>query len=71
MDPFISQLILGPQLSRFLTQFPALKVWNSLHAISCGRFGRGEGFDLAIRFGEPRPSALVARKLLDTRVVTR
>jgi DNA-binding transcriptional LysR family regulator len=29
-----------------------------------------EGFDLAIRFGEPRPSALVARKLLDTRVIT-
>ncbi|XWK75671.1 substrate binding domain-containing protein [Tunturiibacter lichenicola] len=29
-----------------------------------------EGFDLAIRFGEPRPSTLVARKLLDTRVVT-
>jgi DNA-binding transcriptional LysR family regulator len=29
-----------------------------------------EGFDLAIRFGGPRPSALVARKLLDTRVIT-
>jgi DNA-binding transcriptional LysR family regulator len=29
-----------------------------------------EGFDLAIRFGEPRPSTLVARKLLDTRIVT-
>src|SRR6202044_1768178 len=25
MDAFISQLILGPQLSRFLNQFPALK----------------------------------------------
>jgi DNA-binding transcriptional LysR family regulator len=29
-----------------------------------------EGFDLAIRFGEPRPPTLVARKLLDTRVLT-
>jgi DNA-binding transcriptional LysR family regulator len=68
MDPFISQLILGPQLSRFLKQFSALK----LELITRDRLGDlvAEGFDLAIRFGEPRPSALVARKLLDTRVVT-
>jgi DNA-binding transcriptional LysR family regulator len=68
MDPFISQLILGPQLSRFLKQFPGLK----LELITRDRLGDlvAEGFDLAIRFGEPRPSALVARKLLDTRVVT-
>jgi DNA-binding transcriptional LysR family regulator len=68
MDPFISQLILGPKLSRFLKQFPGLK----LELITRDRLGDlvAEGFDLAIRFGEPRPSALVARKLLDTRVVT-
>ena len=30
----------------------------------------GEGFDIAIRFGEPPASSLVARKLLDTRMVT-
>src|ERR1700747_236932 len=68
MDPFISQLILGPQLSRFLNQFPSLK----LELITRDRLGDlvAEGFDLAIRFGEPHPSALVARKLLDTRVIT-
>src|ERR1700740_2706733 len=68
MDPFISQLILGPQLSRFLKQFPSLK----LELITRDRLGDlvAEGFDLAIRFGEPRPSTLVALKLLDTRVVT-
>jgi DNA-binding transcriptional LysR family regulator len=68
MDPFISQLILGPQLSRFLNQFPALKV----ELLTRDRLGDlvAEGFDLAIRFGEPRPSSLVARKLLDTRVIT-
>ena len=68
MDPFISQLILGPQLSRFLKQFPGLK----LELITRDRLGDlvAGGFDLAIRFGEPRPSTLVARKLLDTRVVT-
>jgi DNA-binding transcriptional LysR family regulator len=68
MDPFISQLLLGPQLSRFLKLFPELK----LELITRDRLGDlvAEGFDLAIRFGEPRPSTLVARKLLDTRVVT-
>jgi DNA-binding transcriptional LysR family regulator len=29
-----------------------------------------EGFDLGLRFGEPQSSSLVARKLLDTAVVT-
>jgi DNA-binding transcriptional LysR family regulator len=68
MDPFISQLVLGPQLSRFLKQFPALR----LELITRDRLGDlvADGFDLAVRFGEPRPSALVARKLLDTRVIT-
>jgi DNA-binding transcriptional LysR family regulator len=68
MDPFIAQLMLGPQLSRFLKRFPGLK----LELISRDRLGDlvAEGFDLAIRFGEPRPSALVARKLLETRIVT-
>ncbi len=28
------------------------------------------GFDLAVRFGGPEASSLVARKLLDTRIVT-
>ena len=68
MDPFIAQLMLGPRLSRFLKQFPGLK----LELIARDRLGDlvAEGFDLAIRFGEPRPSTLVARKLLDARVVT-
>jgi DNA-binding transcriptional LysR family regulator len=68
MDPFIAQLMLGPQLSRFLKRFPGLK----LELIARDRLGDlvAEGFDLAIRFGEPRPSTLVARKLLDTRVLT-
>jgi DNA-binding transcriptional LysR family regulator len=68
MNPFISQLILGPLLSRFLKQFPGLK----LELIARGRLGDlvAKGLDLAIRFDEPPPSALVGRKLLDTRVVT-
>src|ERR1700677_3700068 len=59
--------MLGPQLSRFLRRFPGLK----LELITRERLGDlvAEGFDLAIRFGEPRSSTLVVRKLLDTRVV--
>jgi DNA-binding transcriptional LysR family regulator len=29
-----------------------------------------EGFDAAIRFGEPEPSGLIVRKLLKTRILT-
>jgi DNA-binding transcriptional LysR family regulator len=29
-----------------------------------------DGFDLAIRFGEPSPSALICRRLLDARILT-
>jgi DNA-binding transcriptional LysR family regulator len=68
MDPYFSQLILGPQLSGFLKTYPELKVdvitRNGLGVLI------SDGYDLAIRFGEPRPSTLVARRLLDTRVLT-
>lgn len=29
-----------------------------------------DGFDLAVRFGEPAPSALIARRLLEARILT-
>ena len=29
-----------------------------------------DGFDLAIRFGEPEPSSLISRKILETHVLT-
>ena len=68
VSPYFSQLILGPQLSGFLKAYPELKV----DLIT--REGLGDlisdGYDLGIRFGEPRPSTLVARRLLDTRVLT-
>ncbi|HEY0295727.1 MAG TPA: LysR family transcriptional regulator [Bordetella sp.] len=68
VDPFFSRLILGPRLGSFLRECPALRV----ELITREEPGDmiAEGFDLAIRFGEPRPSSLVARKLLDTRILT-
>ena len=68
IDPFFSRLILAPRLKTFLQEFPELQ----LELVTRDRLGDmvAEGFDLAVRFGEPRESGLVARKLLDTRILT-
>ncbi len=68
LDPYFSRLILGPNLGVFLENYPQLQ----LELITTDRLGDlvADGFDLAVRFGHPRPSTLIARKLLDTRIVT-
>jgi DNA-binding transcriptional LysR family regulator len=68
VDPFFSRLILGPRLGAFLVSYPDLQ----LELITRDQLGDlvADGFDLAVRFGEPEPSSLVARRLLETRIVT-
>jgi DNA-binding transcriptional LysR family regulator len=68
LDPYFSRLILGPRLGAFLESYPQLQ----LDLVTTDRLGDlvGDGFDLAVRFGHPRASSLVARKLLDTRMLT-
>ncbi len=68
VQSFFSQLILGPRLDVFLRRYPELQ----LEIIAREELGDlvAEGFDLAIRFGDTKPSTLVARKLLDTRILT-
>jgi DNA-binding transcriptional LysR family regulator len=68
VDPFFSRLTLGPRLGAFLNAHPELE----LELLARDQLGDmvAEGFDLAVRFGYPRPSTLVARKLLDTRILT-
>lgn len=68
IDPFFSRLLLGPQLGNFLECHPQLE----LDLVTRDRLGDmvGDGFDLALRFGHPRPSTLVARKLLESRIIT-
>jgi DNA-binding transcriptional LysR family regulator len=68
VDPFFSRLILGPALGGFLERHPALEV--ELRTRDDLGDLVGDGFDLALRFGHPQPSSLVARKLLDARVLT-
>jgi len=67
-DAFTSRLLLSPHIGRFLDLYAEL----SLELIARDQLGDlvAEGFDIAVRFGEPPSSSLVARKLLDTRIVT-
>jgi DNA-binding transcriptional LysR family regulator len=68
LDPIFIHMILGPQLEAFLDNNPELQ----LELITRDQLGDmiADGFDLAVRFGEPRTSGLVARKLADTPVLT-
>jgi DNA-binding transcriptional LysR family regulator len=68
VDPFFSRLVLGPRLGSFVENHPDLQ----LELVTREQIGDmvADGFDLAVRFGHPRPSTLVARKLLDTRIIT-
>jgi len=68
VDPFFSRLILGPALGGFMERHPELEV--ELRTRDDLGDLVGDGFDLALRFGHPQPSSLVARKLLDARVLT-
>jgi DNA-binding transcriptional LysR family regulator len=68
IDPLFSRLFLGPRLGAFVEKYPELQ----LDLITSNQLGDmvADGFDLAVRFGQPRESTLIARKLLDTRVIT-
>ena len=67
-DSFTARLLLAPHIGRFLDLYPEL----SLELVARDQLGDlvAEGFDVAVRFGELPSSSLVARKLLDTRMVT-
>src|SRR5882672_6233931 len=68
VDAFFSRLLFAPQLPDFLALYPDL----SLELVAKDQLGDlvGEGFDIAVRFGTPPDSSLVAKKLLDTRTIT-
>lgn len=67
-DPWFAQVLLAPHLRAFFDAYPLL----TLDLVVRDRLGDlvSEGFDAAVRFGEPEPSGLVTRKLLETRIVT-
>jgi DNA-binding transcriptional LysR family regulator len=68
VDATVARLFLAPRIRGFLEAYPDLRLELAI------RDGIGdlvaEGFDAAIRFGEPKPSALIARRLLQVRILT-
>lgn len=68
VDAFFSRLLFTPHLSDFLSLYPDL----SLELVARDQLGDlvNEGFDIAVRFGTPPTSSLIATKLLETRTVT-
>jgi DNA-binding transcriptional LysR family regulator len=68
VDPWFARLVLAPRLSEFLKTYPALSLELVIHDALGDLVS--EGFDVAVRFGEPEPSGLIVRKLLETRILT-
>ncbi|MFZ1431442.1 MAG: LysR family transcriptional regulator [Geminicoccaceae bacterium] len=68
VDAFFSRLLFMPHIGEFLQLHPEL----SLELVARDQLGDlvSEGFDIAVRFGQPPVSSLVARKLLDTPTIT-
>ncbi len=68
VDPFFSQLVLAEHAGRFLALHPELR----LELIMRDAVGDlvADGFDLALRFGDPPAGSFTARKLFETRILT-
>src|ERR1700722_19531469 len=68
VDPFFSRLVLAGQVATFLDRHPEVR----LELIMRDHVGDlvADGFDLALRFGEPPSGSFVARKLVETRILT-
>jgi DNA-binding transcriptional LysR family regulator len=67
VDPWFARMVLAPKLQQFLVRHPLLSVDFST---SNYREEMMAGVDVAVRFGPPDVSSLIARKLLETRVLT-
>lgn len=68
VDPFFSRLVLARELGSFLAAYPEVR----LELVMRDQVGDlvADGFDLALRFGEPQVAGFMARKLLETRILT-
>jgi DNA-binding transcriptional LysR family regulator len=68
VDPTFARLVLVPRIESFLETYPDLQI-ELLVRDELGDL-IAEGFDAAVRFGEPQPSSLIVRRLLQVRVLT-
>lgn len=67
VDPWFARLVLAPNLKHFLDRHPALSL-DLL--VSNHREEMMAGVDVSIRFGPPDGASLIARRILETRVIT-
>ena len=67
IDPWFARTVLAPSLRQFMTRHPLLSVDLMT---SNYREEMMTGVDVAIRFGPPENSSLIARKLLETSILT-
>jgi DNA-binding transcriptional LysR family regulator len=67
-DPFFASSVLAPRLPELMRAHPELEV----DVVTRDHLGNlaADGFDVALRFGDPETTSLVARRLLRTRIVT-
>jgi DNA-binding transcriptional LysR family regulator len=68
IDPFFLPLVLAGRLGAFCERYPEL----SIEFVTSEQVGDlvSEGIDLAIRFGQPRFTTLVSRKLIEAPILT-
>ena len=68
IDPFLLPLVLAGRLGAFCERYPEL----AIEFVTSEHVGDlvAEGIDLAIRFGQPRLSTLVSRKLIEAPILT-
>jgi len=67
IDPWFARMVLAPNLQRFLARYPLLSVDL---IVSNHREEMMTGTDVAVRFGPAEGASLIARKILETRVLT-
>ncbi len=68
VDPLFSRVVLPPKLSAFLMQNPHMEIRLETRDRLADLVS--DGFDLAVRFGQPAPSSLIARRVLEARILT-
>jgi DNA-binding transcriptional LysR family regulator len=68
VDPLFARDVLAPRLGEFLGAYPELEL--ELVVRDHAEDFIAQGFDAALRFGEPREAGLIARRLAQTRIVT-
>ncbi|RUX46125.1 LysR family transcriptional regulator, partial [Mesorhizobium sp. M7A.F.Ca.US.014.04.1.1] len=67
IDPWFARMVLAPRIGEFLARYTALSLDLTT---SNYREEMMSGADVAVRFGPPDESSLIARKLLDVPVLT-